>query len=88
MFSPPRLTELQVQGWLGRQPGLFDPDNVKVGSGSLQLWANAAKRNSSWPPGYDNYTTSTVRSMYTIEVVTLPSCLIQEITHTETQKHF
>jgi beta-glucanase (GH16 family) len=49
-------------GWPGRQPGLFDPANVIVENGSLQLWARAAKRNDSWPAGYDNYTTSAIHS--------------------------
>ena len=31
--------------WPGRQPGLFDPANVIVGGGHLQLWARAARRN-------------------------------------------
>ena len=51
------------ENWLGRQPGLFDPTNVVVGGGHLQLWARAARRNDSWPPGYDNYTTSAVHSI-------------------------
>jgi hypothetical protein len=50
-------------GWAGRQPGLFDPGNVVVADGSLQLWARAARRNDSWPAGYDNYTTSAVHSL-------------------------
>ena len=29
----------------------------------LQLWAHAAKRNASWPPRYDNYTTAAVHSL-------------------------
>lgn len=53
-------------GWPGRQPGLFDPNNVIVGGGTLQLWARAARRNSSWPAGYDNYTTSAVHSLATV----------------------
>jgi hypothetical protein len=54
-----------VEGWKGRQPGLFDKDNVVVAGGNLQLWARAANRNASWPAGYDNFTTSTVRSTAT-----------------------
>jgi len=50
-------------GWPGRQPGLFDPNNVVVQNGTLQLWARAAKRNDSWPEGYDNYTTSAIHSI-------------------------
>ena len=50
-------------GWAGRQPGLFDSSNVIVTNGSLQLWAHAAKRNDSWPAGYDNYTTAAVHSL-------------------------
>jgi len=46
---------------------LFDPDNVVVRNGSLQLWARAAKRNSTWPAGYDNYTTSAVRSLASVK---------------------
>ena len=55
--------DLDTSSWRGRQPGLFDPANVKVADGKLQLWARAAKRNGSWPAGYDNYTTATVRSL-------------------------
>lgn len=55
--------DLDTSHWRGRQPGLFDPSNVAVADGHLQLWARAAKRNSSWPSGYDNFTTSTVRSV-------------------------
>jgi len=51
--------------WRGRQPGLFDPSNVVVGGGYLQLWARAAKRNNSWPAGYDNYTTAAIHSFAT-----------------------
>jgi beta-glucanase (GH16 family) len=51
------------EGWLGRQPGLFDPANVVVSSGALQLWARNATRNASWPAGYDNYTTAAVHSL-------------------------
>ena len=54
-----------ASGWKGRQPGLFDAGNVVVGGGSLQLWARAARRNASWPAGYDNYTTSYVQSVAT-----------------------
>jgi hypothetical protein len=51
------------EGWLGRPPGLFASSNVVVAGGSLQLWARAARRNASWPPGYDNFTTSAVHSL-------------------------
>lgn len=51
--------------WPGRQPGLFDPSNVVIGGGALQLWARAAKRNASWPAGYDNYTTAAIHSLAT-----------------------
>lgn len=51
--------------WPGRQPGLFDAGNVVVGGGTLQLWARAAKRNASWPAGYDNYTTAAIHSRAT-----------------------
>lgn len=50
-------------GWLGRQPGLFDPGNVVVGGGALQLWAREFHRNASTPAGYDNYTTAAVHSI-------------------------
>lgn len=56
-------TSSSVIHWPGRQPGLFDPANVVVGGGHLQLWARAARRNASWPPGYDNYTTAAVHSL-------------------------
>ena len=46
--------------WKGRQPGLFEPNNVKMNNGYLELWANY----TSYPPqdGYYNYTTSAVQS--------------------------
>ncbi len=50
-------------GWAGRQPGLFSPANVEVSGGSLKLHARAARRNNSWPAGYDNFTTSAVHSV-------------------------
>lgn len=56
-------TDRSVVGWSGRQPGLFDPANVIVGNGTLQLWARAAKRNASWPHGFDNYTTAAIHSL-------------------------
>ena len=49
--------------WAGRQPGLFDASNVKVANGSLTLLAQSGHRNSSWPVGYDNYTTSALHSV-------------------------
>jgi beta-glucanase (GH16 family) len=55
-----------ASGWKGRQPGLFDPSNAVVGGGALQLWARAARRNASWPAGYDNYTTAYVQSVATV----------------------
>jgi hypothetical protein len=62
MRVPPMATGLLK----GRQPGLFARENVVVKDGSLQLWARAARRNASWPAGYDNYTTATVRSAATV----------------------
>jgi beta-glucanase (GH16 family) len=56
-------TSRKVIGWPGRQPGLFEPQNVVVSGGRLQLWARPARRNDSWPVGYDNYTTSAVHSV-------------------------
>eukprot|EP00729_Bicosta_minor_P012228 gene12228-34575_t len=53
----------KVSGWPGRQPGLFDSNNVVVSNGTLQLWARKASRSKSWPAGYDNYTTSMVHSL-------------------------
>ena len=50
-------------GWAGRKPGLFDPGNIVVKDGQLQLWARAARRNASWPVGYDNFTTSALHSV-------------------------
>ena len=58
---PQTLTGLQP--WPGRAPGLFDPSNVVVGGGRMQLWARATRRNGSWPAGYDNYTTAAVHSL-------------------------
>ena len=62
-----RKWDLDTTRWRGRQPGLFDPSNVVIADGHLQLWARAAKRNSSWPSGYDNFTTSTVRSFAAVK---------------------
>jgi beta-glucanase (GH16 family) len=50
-------------GWVGRKPGLFDPQNVVVSDGKLQLWARQARRNDSWPEGFDNFTTAAVHSV-------------------------
>jgi len=49
-------------GWPGRAPGLFSPTNVDVAGGALQLWARGARRNASWPAGYDNFTTAALAS--------------------------
>eukprot|EP01048_Picozoa_sp_COSAG05_P000286 COSAG05_NODE_7_length_42457_cov_58.929152_43_plen_345_part_00 len=59
-------TAAKVISWPGRAPGLFDPNNVVVGGGSLQLWARPAKRNASWPAGFDNFTTAAVRSLHSV----------------------
>jgi hypothetical protein len=59
-------TSQQVIRWPGRAPGLFDPSNVVVGGGRMQLWARATRRNGSWPAGYDNYTTAAVRSLASV----------------------
>ena len=50
-------------GWRGRKPGLFDPGNVFIHNGTLTMRARAAQRNVSWPPGYDNFTTSAIHSV-------------------------
>ena len=68
-FSSPTLNlskwEYSLQ-WNGRQPGLFSPENVVMGSGgNLELWARSAHRNASWPAGYDNYTTSYLQTTNT-----------------------
>jgi len=59
-------TNPSVVGWQGRKPGLFSSANVQVSNGSLQLYARSAARNSSWPKGYDNYTTSAVHSIHQV----------------------
>ena len=56
-------TNESIIGWYGRKPGLFSNNNVKVSNGSLKLFAKSAKRNKSWPKGYDNYTTSAIHSI-------------------------
>jgi len=56
-------TDPKILGWLGRKPGLFDANNVKVENGMLQLWAQGQRRNDSWPEGYDNYTTAAIHSL-------------------------
>ena len=48
-------------GWPGREPGLFASANVDV-DGTLQLWARGARRNASWPTGFDNFTTAYLTS--------------------------
>ena len=57
-------------GWLGRQPGLFDPDNVKVSNSKLQLWAQGGVtlNQSMQDKGYNNYTTSAVQSTQRISI--------------------
>lgn len=49
-------------GWVGRNPGLFDAANTFLANGTLQLWAHGAHRNASWPAGFDNFTTASMRS--------------------------
>ena len=56
-------TDRKVVGWSGKKPGLFDPSNVVVRDGMLQLFAMPGTRNESWPAGFDNYTTSAVHSL-------------------------
>ena len=56
-------TSYKDLGWYGRPPGLFLPSNVEVENGFLTMYAKAAKRNSSWPKGYDNFTTSAIHSI-------------------------
>ena len=47
-------------GWLGRQPGYFNPKNVRVADGMLHL---DAKKESlaNLPAGYHTYTTAFVK---------------------------
>ncbi len=47
--------------WLGRQPGFFDPENVSVENGFLQL---TARNESKGDPekGYKDFTTAAVKS--------------------------
>jgi beta-glucanase (GH16 family) len=50
-------------GWLGRQPGLFDPSNVEVESGFLSMFAKHAHLNESMQAlGFANYTTAGMHS--------------------------
>ena len=60
-------TDASVVGWPGRKPGLFDHNNVVLRNGTLELWARPAKRNASWPQGFDNYTTAAVHSLFKIQ---------------------
>eukprot|EP00943_MAST-04B_sp_MAST-4B-sp1_P001217 g1217.t1 len=55
-------TSYKDLGWYGRKPGMFLPSNVEVKNGFLTMYAKAAKRNSSWPAGFDNFTTSAIHS--------------------------
>ena len=48
--------------WKGRQPGLFEPQNVRVNNGTLELWAYYNKSSNPNDDGYGNYTTSAVQS--------------------------
>eukprot|EP00039_Didymoeca_costata_P002259 m.58743 g.58743 ORF g.58743 m.58743 type:complete len:291 (-) comp11196_c0_seq1:123-995(-) len=49
--------------WLGRQPGLFDPSNIVVEDGMLQMYAKHAQLNKSdEQKGFHNYTTAAMRS--------------------------
>jgi len=54
---------VDYRAWAGRPPGLFDASNVQLINGSLTLWARAATRNETWPPGYNNFTTSALHSV-------------------------
>ena len=56
-------TDRSVVGWSGRAPGLFSSSNVIVSNGSLKMYARSAKRNSSWPKGFNNFTTSAIHSL-------------------------
>ena len=49
--------------WKGRAPGLFQPGNVKLNNGTLELWATY--NDPIYPPsdGYHNWSTSTVTSV-------------------------
>jgi len=50
--------------WEGRQPGWFDPANVVVSNGNLQMWARPAQLNASLQAkGYNNFTTSAMQSL-------------------------
>lgn len=48
-------------GWLGRQPGLFLPENVSVRDGRLHLTMRKENR-ADMPAGYRDYTCAAVRS--------------------------
>lgn len=51
-------------GWKGRPPGYFDPKNVKVAEGSLQLTARVADPTPELAKeGYHTFSTAAVRSI-------------------------
>ena len=51
-------------GWKGRQPGYFDPKNVRVAGGSLQLSARLAEPTPELAKeGYHTFSTAAVRSV-------------------------
>jgi len=60
--APLNASKWGQMGWAGREPGLFSPANVGVAGGALQLSARGARRNASWPAGYDNFTTAALSS--------------------------
>jgi len=50
--------------WKGRQPGYFDPKNVRVGDGTLQLTARLAEPTPELAKeGYHTFSTAAVRSV-------------------------
>ena len=46
----------------GRKPGLFSPTNVRVEDRNLKMFAREARRNASWPLGFDNFTNLAIHS--------------------------
>lgn len=47
--------------WLGRQPGLFSPANIRVHDGQLHLTTRSENRYD-FPEGYHTFTTAAVKS--------------------------
>jgi len=62
LLDPAKWISHNPSEWQGREPGWFDPNNVRVNNGSLELIAKYGNV-SGMPHGYANYTTAAVASV-------------------------